>query len=257
MTVGRRRAGWTALGLGATLALAAGCAPAGPAAWDAAAAPAGTAAAGQGATEAAGATGTPGTTAAQPGVPSAARLKAALLAPHDMGSAFAEQPTPTPNTAPDSGSSGGTTVTGCPQLQILLGVGTSPSAADQGVTYQAGEFGPTLGESLITAPPAALAAAYSDDRSALVSCKRLEFESDGVAFGLALSPISFGGPQSAAVRMDGTLEGVQVDAYLAIDDVGPAELVYFYLQVGEGSSQVASYYYRLADAKARQLGTGA
>jgi hypothetical protein len=176
-----------------------------------------------------------------------------------MGSAFTEQPAAPPAngaspTGGSTGPSGGTgTVSGCPQLQILLTVGSSASATDQGVTYQAGEVGPIVGESLITAQPGPLAAAYADDRSALESCRRLAVESDGESFSLALTPITFGGAQSAAVRMDGTLEGVQIDAYLAIDDVGPAELAYFYLQVGSGSSQVAAYYYRVADAKAHRL----
>lgn len=201
-------------------------------------------------------------------MPSAAQLKAALLAPSDMGSAFTLQPAEPPTDgsggsagAGGSGSSGGTgasgggktTVSGCPQLQILLSVGSSPSATDQGVTYQAGQTGPTVGESLLTASPAALAAAYADDKAALESCRHLEITSDGTGFALTLTPITFGGPQSAAVRMDGTLQGLQINAYLAIDDVGPAELAYFYLQVGSGSSQVASHYYRVADAKARQL----
>ena len=87
---------------------------------------------------------------------------------------------------------------------------------------------------------------------AMKSCKHMEIDSNGETFTLTLSPIAFGGPKSAAVRMDGTLQGVQIDAYLAIDRVGPAELAYFFLQVGSGSSQVASFYFRLADAKAQQ-----
>jgi hypothetical protein len=243
------RSGWAALGLGTAVVLAvAGCADAAPGLGDAAPVAAGAAAtAGSAAASA----------SARPGMPSAARLKAALLAPGDMGSAFAEQPAATPApTGGATGQSGGTdTASGCPQLQILFTVGSSMSATDQGVTYQAGEVGPIVGESLITAQPKALAAAYADDRAALESCRKLEVDADGETLALTLTPITFGGPQSAAVRMDGTLEGVQVDAYMAIDDVGPAELAYFYLQVGSGSSQVAAYYYRAADAKAHQLAT--
>jgi hypothetical protein len=185
-------------------------------------------------------------------------LQAALLAPADMGSAFVRQSASGP--ANGSGGPGGsgnsagpgsTTVTGCPQLQALLSAGASTSATDQGVTYQAGGYGPTVAESLITASPTQLAHTYSDDRSALASCKHLEITTGGSTLALTLTPITFGGPQSAAVRMDGTLQGVQIDSYLAIDRAGPAELAYFFLQVGSGSSQVASYYFRVADAKAQ------
>lgn len=228
-----RRGGWTcAVGLGTAAALlAAGCAAAEPAARDA----------------------TPAASAAPaqaPGLPSAAQLQAALLAPADMGSAFTRQPAESPDTG--SGSSSSTTVSGCPQLRFLVSVGAALSPADQGVTYQAGEVGPTIAESLITAPSADLARAYADDVAAMRSCKHLEIDAEGSALPLTLSPITFGGPQSAAVRMDGTLQGVQINAYLALDRIGPTELAYFFLQVGSGSSQVASYYFRLADAKAEQ-----
>lgn len=234
------RAGWmAAVGLGTAAALlVAGCAEGAPALRDAAPAASPSAA--------------PARTS---GLPSTAQLQAALLAPTDMGSAFTRQPTESPSAgsgSSGSGSSGTTTVTGCPQLQFLTGVGASTSPTSQGVTYQAGDYGPTVSESLITAPTADLEHTYSDDVSAMKSCKHMEINSNGETFTLTLSPIAFGGPKSAAVRMDGTLQGVQIDAYLAIDRVGPAELAYFFLQVGSGSSQVASFYFRLADAKAQQ-----
>jgi hypothetical protein len=241
MTAGRgRRAGAVALGLAAVIASGASCTASAPEARDArdaTAVPSATAAA-----------------ATQPGVPSTAQLKTALLAPADMGSSFTQLPNET--------SSGGThtntpTVTGCPQLEFVLSVGSSTSPTDQGVTYQAGEVGPTVAESLITAPPRQLAATYADDRAALISCKQLTIHSQGgVNLTLKLTPISFGGPQSAAAQMDGTLQGVRVNAYLAIDDVGRAELAYFFVQVGSTSSQVAAHYFQVADAKAaRQLDT--
>jgi hypothetical protein len=227
-----RRGGWTCVvGLGTAAALlAAGCAAAEPTARDAT--PAASTAPAQAS-----------------GLPSAAQLQAALLAPADMGSAFTRQPTESPS---GSGSSSSTTVAGCPQLQFLVSVGAALSPADQGVTYQAGEVGPTIAESLITAPSADLAHAYADDVAAMRSCKHLEVDADGTALPLTLSPITFGSPQSAAVRMDGTLQGVQINAYLALDRIGPTELAYFFLQVGSGSSQVAAYYFRVADAKAEQ-----
>ena len=187
-----------------------------------------------------------------PAVPSTAQLKAALLAPADMGSAFTLQPT----APPPSGSGTASTVTGCPQLQFLLTVGSSPSATNQGVTYQAGEAGPTVGESLSTAPPQTLASTYADNRSALTSCKQLTVKADELNLTLKLTPMSLGGgPQAAAARMDGTLQGVQINGYLAIDDVGRAEMTYLFLQVGGSTSQVAAHYYQVADAKARQLDT--
>jgi hypothetical protein len=184
---------------------------------------------------------------AHPSTPGAAQLKAALLAPSDMGSAFAAQPPPT---------SGHTPVSGCAQLDILLSVGVSLGPGDQGVTYQATDFGPTVGESLMTAPAGTtVAAVYAEDRAALASCRNLKITAEsGVTFEVALTPATLGSPKtpSTAVRMDGTLEGVQIDGYLVLDDVGPAELAYLYVQIADGSAQLASRYFERADARARE-----
>lgn len=235
--------GWPGVSLGVVAALlAAGCAAASPAPREASAAASSPSAS------------PPTVPAHVTGPPSAAQLKAALLAPTDMGSSFTQEPMQGAlGGASGSGSSGSTSVIGCPQLRVPLSAGATTSATDQGIVFQAGQTGPVVAESLITAPAAQLDHAYADDKAALQSCTHLQISSNGTSITLTLSPLTFGGPQSAAVRMDGTVQGVQVNAYLAIDHVGPAELTYFFLQVESGSSQLASYYFRLADAKAQQL----
>jgi len=182
--------------------------------------------------------------------PGTAQLQAALLAPSDMGSAFtAQSPPPTPS------ARGTTSVSGCAQLDILLSVGVSLGPANRGVTYQAADSGPFVGESLMTAPAGTtVAAVYAEDRAAMASCKNVKISEGGVAFAATLTPVALGGPkaQSAAVRVDGTLEGVRIDGLLALDDVGPAEMAYLYVQIADGSSQLASHYFEQADAKARR-----
>ncbi|MDJ0347095.1 hypothetical protein QMK19_36975 [Streptomyces sp. H10-C2] len=84
----------------------------------------------------------------------------------------------------------------------------------------------------------------------------MTFASDNTTLVFTLSPIRFGGPGATAARLDSTYQGVQVNGYLAVEKLGPVVMVYFFYQVGSGSSQLASQYYRQAVTKAqRVLGT--
>lgn len=196
----------------------------------------------------------------QPSSADPRELSAALLSGTDMGSNFSLLPEPTGSAATAGAGkaattatgTGTTSVTGCPQLGILRNVGTTLGQDEQGVTYQSVDGLPVVGESLRTDAGARLAADYAADRAALTACTGLTIATDGTVFDLKLTHVALGGVKSAtAVRLDGTLEGVQVNGYLALDDVGPAELAYLFLQVGTGAPQPAVYYFERADAKAR------
>jgi hypothetical protein len=186
-------------------------------------------------------------------------LSAALLSRADMGSNFSLLPAPPGSTAAagnGSGTragSGAASVTGCPQLGVLGSVGATLAQDDQGVTYRPAGGTPLVAESLRTAPGAALAAEYAEDRAALTTCRGLSIKVQGIDLSVMLTQVGLGEVRSAtAVRLDGILEGVQVDGYLVLDDVGPAELAYLFLQVGTGSPQLATYYFEQADGKARR-----
>ena len=177
------------------------------------------------------------------------QLGTALLSRADMGSNFSELPTPARTAAaPDPGA---TSVTGCPQLGILAEVGVTGAGDDQGVTYQSVGGMPVVGESLRAGPTAGIAAEYAEDRAALATCAGVNVTADGTEFTLQLTPVTLNEKSATAVRLDGMLRGVQVTGYLALDDVGPAELGYVFLQVDYGSPQLATYYFGKADHKAR------
>ena len=188
-------------------------------------------------------------------------LRTALLARADMGSDFSALSTPAgaaagSATASATGSAAGPAagavgITGCPQLGILAEVGVTGAGDDQGVTYQSVGGMPVVGESLRAGPTAGIAAEYAEDRAALATCAGVNVTADGTEFTLQLTPVTLNEKSATAVRLDGMLRGVQVTGYLALDDVGPAELGYVFLQVDYGSPQLATYYFGKADHKAR------
>lgn len=202
-----------------------------------------------------------------------AQLRTALLAKADMGSDFSALPTPAGSagsvtgsvTGMTAGSTAGSTVgpmtagstagavgiTGCPQLGVLTDVGRTVASDDQGVTYRALGGMPVVGESLRAGATASVAAEYAEDRAALATCAGVNVAADGTEFTLQLTPVTLSVKSATAVRLDGMLGGVQVVGYLALDDLGPAELGYVFLQVGNGSPQLATYYFGKADDKAR------
>lgn len=183
-----------------------------------------------------------------------AQLRTALLAKADMGSDFSALPTSAGTaggTSPGS-ASGAVGITGCPQLGVLADVGVTLARDDQGVTYRSVDEMPVVAESLRAGSAAGIAAAYAEDRATLATCAGLNVTADGTEFTLQLTPVTPGEKSATAVRLDGMLDGVQVNGYLALDDVGPAELGYVFLQVGNGSPQLATYYFAKADHKARQ-----
>ncbi|WP_157537215.1 hypothetical protein [Kitasatospora azatica] len=178
----------------------------------------------------------------------AAQLQAALLTAGELGPAFAAS-----SSASDTTGTGGSSVTGCePLASMLNGTASTTQQVQQDVLLTAGSTGPFVQESLLTETPAALTTDYAQARAALTSCHTLTFPTGAEPLTFTLSPINFGGPGSAAARMDATYRGVQVNGYLAIDRLGPVALTYAYFQIGSGSSQLASAYYTQAVNKIHQ-----
>jgi hypothetical protein len=184
-------------------------------------------------------------------LPTQKELKAALLSSKDTG---LKRDT-------DTGGDDGSTVTGCPVLSDTSSPSTDP-AVEQEVQLTAGDAGPFLQEFLVTEDAGTLATEYSLFKSELGKCQKLMVdEGGGTRFTLTLSPIRFGGKDSIGVRMDGDVNGTQVTGYLSYEQFGPVLLGFSYLELGDGSSQAASAYYRQAVDKLRQtipqVGNGA
>lgn len=177
-------------------------------------------------------------------LPDPAKLRAALLTSHDIG---------LPPAPPSTGSANGGEITGCKPLADILN--TPPPAPpptgqnEQSVAFAGGSTGLAVGETLTTEGSARLAADYAKVAKALTACRSLTFSGDGTRLTFDVTPIKFGGADSAGARMDATYRGVQVNGYLAIQRIGPVIMGYYFFQVGGGSSQLASAYYRQAANK--------
>jgi hypothetical protein len=162
-----------------------------------------------------------------------------------------------PFTADSSGPTSGTdatTASGCEPLADMLNASSGNTGTQVEADFSAGDQGPYLEETLTTAADqVALADSYEQVRAAMAQCSSLTFHSEGGAvLTFDASPMTFGGPGSAALRLDGTYQGVQVNGYLAVERIGPVLLTYVYFQIGSGSSQLAVAYYAQAAAKVRQ-----
>jgi hypothetical protein len=95
-----------------------------------------------------------------------------------------------------------------------------------------------------------LAADYAQSVKDLRSCQSLTISSEGISLTFSLTQMNFGPAGSPAARMDGEYKGVQTNGYLATQLVHTAGLLFFYFQIGSGSSQEASSIYSQAVSKA-------
>lgn len=193
----------------------------------------------------------PTSTTSSPTTPDAAQLQAALLTASDLGPSFSG-----PSGGSNTASGGPTTVKGCEGLAPLL-TGTPsgpppPGADQQDTSLQGGQNGPFVNEALITEPSSNLTSDYAKYSAALKSCTAMSVSADGTTFDFKVSPINFssGDAPATAARIDATSDGVEVNGYLAVSNLGGVEVEYFYLQVGSGSSQLASLYFTKAVEKA-------
>ncbi|WP_433890759.1 hypothetical protein [Streptomyces sp. CA-111067] len=176
-------------------------------------------------------------------LPTQDQLKAALLDPGDVG--FKKDT----NSSDDDDSN----ATGCPAFNSDSGQTASGQVTQAEVSLKAGDSGPFLSEYLATENPRVLAAGYAALKKELASCRTLKFSEGGADFNFELSPIKFGGPDSMAFRMDGDVNGISLNGYFGYELFGPVLLGFFYFQVFDGSSMVASTDYKLAVAKVHRM----
>ncbi|WP_158835195.1 hypothetical protein [Streptomyces sp. NRRL S-350] len=185
-------------------------------------------------------------------LPSADQLKSALLTAADLGPDFTEAPaTESPSPSP---SAEPTPVTGCDALSALINMhATQPGPANpRAETELDGPDGnPMVTEALAAEAPDRLAADFNTAADAFRTCHTITFNAgteDTVTF--TVTPVTLGDRQDApAVRLDGTLAGVQLNAFIGIERFGTVAMAFGYFQREGASSQTASMQYRTAVAK--------
>ncbi|MFD8750285.1 hypothetical protein ACFV0O_04790 [Kitasatospora sp. NPDC059577] len=194
-------------------------------------------------------------------LPSADQLRSALLTAADLGPDFTEaSQSPTQSPGPDDSPS---PVSGCDALSALVNMhATHPGLANpRAETELDGPDGnPMVTEALAAEAPDQLAADFNSVADALRSCHTITFNAgmgDTVTF--TVTPVTLGDRQDApAVRLDGTLDGVPLNAFIGIERFGTVAMAFGYFQREGASAQTASMQYRTAVAKVeRTLGTTA
>ncbi|WP_158751427.1 hypothetical protein [Streptomyces bicolor] len=188
-------------------------------------------------------------------LPAPDQLQSALLRADDLGPAFTQKPTTGPSPSQPEDAANETRFAGCQPLAGLLngtgddGRSKNPRAV---AIFTSRDGRVAVYEALTAEPPAVLDDDYAQTKQALESCGSISLVSAGQTIKFSLTPIRFGGPDSSAVRMDATHQGVLVNGYIAIERLGESvALAYAFFQVGGGSSQLASHFYQRAADKAR------
>lgn len=182
-------------------------------------------------------------------VPSADQLRSSLLAAADLGPDFTAQPGDT--TAPTNTSA----PTGCSALTDLMSQAPSRSpnpaqGPDAQVILQGGQTGPFVGEFLSARPQPVLDRNYPAVVKALRTCQELNFPTGNTQVPFQLSDFDMGAAGATAKHLSGTVQGVPINGYLAVDRLTPTvALVYLYLEVAGDSPQTAKTYFDQAVSK--------
>ncbi|MFF2044967.1 hypothetical protein ACFVVX_31590 [Kitasatospora sp. NPDC058170] len=192
-------------------------------------------------------------------LPTTEQLRTALLSAAELGPDFTEVP------ATEAASPGATPspVSGCEALSALLNRAdneASPQQPHAEVEFDGEDANPMITESLTAGDEAQLTTDFAAATDAFNTCHTLTFNNGTDAeVSFTVTPLALGDrPDAPAVRLDGTLAGVQLNGYLALERLGNVALAYGFFQRDSGSSQLASLYYRAALAKAeRTLGSTA
>jgi hypothetical protein len=189
-------------------------------------------------------------------VPSADQLQSALLVASDLGPDYTAQPNDTSSPTDTSAPSG------CSTLTDLMNTipSASPGAAkgpDAQVILQGGQAGPFVGEFLSARPQSALDRNYPAVVDALRGCHQLNFPTGTTQVPFQLTDFDMGTAGTTAKHMSGTVDGVPVNGYLAVDRLGPTvAMVYLYLEVAGDSPQTAKSYFDQAVTKANSVLAG-
>ncbi|MFJ2804927.1 hypothetical protein [Kitasatospora sp. NPDC087271] len=197
------------------------------------------------------------------GLPTSEQLTAALLTVDDVGPGF----TQVPSTASPSPSAGPSTMpspaNGCDALSDLINMHTGvpgPETPHAEAELDGPGGNPMVTESLTAEDAGKLTTDLDAVTAALKSCHTITFNAganDSVTF--TVTPVTLGDRQDApAVRLDGTLAGVQLNAFVGVERFGTVGMAFGFFQRGGDSPQLASFQYRAAVAKVqRALGTTA
>ncbi|WP_042390650.1 hypothetical protein [Streptacidiphilus melanogenes] len=182
-------------------------------------------------------------------VPTADQLQSALLIASDLGPDFTAQPGDTSSPTATSGPSG------CSALTDLMSQApsTSPNPAqgpEAQVILEGGQSGPFVGEFLTGRPQSVLDHNYPSVVAALRSCQQLDFPTGTTQVPFQLSDFDMGLAGSTAKHLSGSVQGVPVNGYLAVDRLNPTvAMVYLYLEIAGDSPQTAKAYFNQAVTK--------
>ncbi|MEU8509957.1 hypothetical protein AB0C76_00020 [Kitasatospora sp. NPDC048722] len=194
-------------------------------------------------------------------LPTADQLKAALLTVDDVGPGYTEVPTASSSPSPGENPS---PASGCDALSALINMHAdatpTPGSPHVEVELDGEDGNPMVTENLTAEDAGKLTTDFNTATDAFRTCRQITFNAgteDSVSFTVA--PVTLGDrPDAPAVRLDGTLAGVQLNAYIGIERFGTVAMVFGYFQRQDDGSQEASFQYRTAVAKAeRTLGATA
>ncbi|MFF2147430.1 hypothetical protein [Kitasatospora sp. NPDC058190] len=194
-------------------------------------------------------------------LPSADQLKSALLTANDLGADYTEIPT-TESPSPSPGEDP-TPVTGCDALSALIEMhATAPGpATPRAETELDGPDGnPMVTQSLTAEDSDRLTTDVDTATDAFETCHTITFNADSTdTVTFTVTPVILGDrPDAPAVRLDGTIAGVQLNAYIGIERFGTVGMVFGFFQREGADSQAAAAQYRTAVAKVEHiLGTTA
>ncbi|MFJ2581505.1 hypothetical protein [Kitasatospora aureofaciens] len=194
-------------------------------------------------------------------LPSADQLKAALLTVNDLGPGYTEAPAGSPSPSPGEKPA---PVSGCDALSALINqhanASPTPATPHTEVELDGQDGNPVVTENLTAEDPGKLTTDFNTATDAFKTCHRITFTADtGDSVTFDVTPITLGDrPDAPAVRLDGTLAGVQLNACIGIERFGTVAMVFGFFQRDGSSSQLASMQYRTAVAKVEHtLGTTA
>jgi hypothetical protein len=129
---------------------------------------------------------------------------------------------------------------------------STPGEVEASASFTSGTTGPFVEQDLCVAPVSAFEPVFTKISGDLASCKQLTITSDGETLRFDLTPFNFAAGGTAA-RLDGTYQGEQLNGYLAVQKVSQnVAMLFFYFQIGSGSSQEAFQIYTVAIDKAKR-----